>query len=182
MEISLRMSPKIATVVLVPKLQKTRSSRRKAYHEFNNISCRSNEVAMQKRDITNFYEVLSLGSDHRNVSFDEIKKAYRNLALQCHPDVCPVPSAKQESTKRFVELRKAYETLSDPISRQMYDYELALVKTITWSEIGGVSAEENRNYSSRFSKEVWEKQLSGLKKRSQIRMEIRTKKYAGHEM
>ncbi|KAG6717371.1 hypothetical protein I3843_04G089300 [Carya illinoinensis] len=181
MEISLRMSPKIATVVPVSKLQKTRSSRRKAYHEFNNTSCRSNGGGHAKRDLTNFYEVLSLRSDHRNVSFDEIKKAYRNLALQCHPDVCLDPSAKQESTKRFVEFRKAYETLSDRISRQMYDYELALVKTITWSEVGGVSTEENRKYSSQFSKEVWEKQLSGLKKRSQLRMENRTKKYVGHE-
>ncbi|KAG6670796.1 hypothetical protein I3843_Q037000 [Carya illinoinensis] len=156
MEISLRMSPKIATVVPVSKLQKTRSSRRKAYHEFNNTSCRSNGGGHAKRDLTNFYEVLSLRSDHRNVSFDEIKKAYRNLALQCHPDVCLDPSAKQESTKRLLSL-----------GRLMRHFLIEF--------------RENRKYSSQFSKEVWEKQLSGLKKRSQLRMENRTKKYVGHE-
>ncbi|KAF5480813.1 hypothetical protein F2P56_001526 [Juglans regia] len=170
MEISLRMNPKIATI-LVPKPQyKTRSGRKAYDHDFKTISCRANELAMKKKNMTNFYEVLCLGSV--NVGHDEIKKAYRNLALQCHPDVCP-PSAKEESTRRFVELQKAYETLSNPISRKMYDYQLGLVKSMGTGDEGGVYREESK---SRFSKEVWEIQLSGLKKRSQVRME--RKKYA----
>jgi curved DNA-binding protein CbpA len=151
MEISLRMNPRIATLQ-IPKLHKT-------------LSCRANydQLAMQKKN-TNFYEVLSLRSE--NVGFDEIKKAYRNLALQCHPDVCPDPSAKEESTRRFVEVRKAYETLSDPISRKVYDHKLGLVKSMG-SEAEGAAMEERK---SRFSKKVWENQLYGLKKRSQVRM------------
>lgn len=125
---------------------------------------------MQKKK-TNFYEVLSLRSE--NVGFDEIKKAYRNLALQCHPDVCPDPSAKEESTRRFVEVRKAYETLSDPISRKVYDYKLGLVKSMGSDADGADSAEERK---SKFSKQVWENQLYGLKKRSQVRMN-RKKRY-----
>ena len=156
MEISLRMNPKIET--MVPKLHK-RGSRRKAY-EFRTVSCRANVLAMQKTN-TNFYQVLSLGSE--NVGFDEIKKAYRSMALQYHPDVCP-HSAKEESTRRFVELQKAYETLSDPISREMYDYQLGLVKSMG----SGVCMEDRK---SKFPKEVWERQLYGLKKRSQVRME-----------
>ncbi|XP_059432616.1 chaperone protein dnaJ 20, chloroplastic-like [Corylus avellana] len=151
MEISLRMNPRNIATLQVPKLlHKT-------------ISCRAanyDQLAMQKKN-TNFYEVLSLRSE--NVGFDEIKKAYRNLALQCHPDVCPDPSAKVESTRRFVEVRKAYETLSDPISRKVYDHKLGLVKSMG-SEAEGAAME------SRFSKKVWENQLYGLKKRSQVRM------------
>ncbi|KAG2716581.1 hypothetical protein I3760_03G133100 [Carya illinoinensis] len=158
MEISLRMNPKIATI-LVPKPHKTRPGRKAYDHDFKTISCRANELAMKKKNMTNFYEVLCLGSV--NVGHDEIKKAYRNLALQCHPDV------------RFVELQKAHETLSNPISRKMYDYQLGLVKSMGSGDEGGVYREESK---SRFSKEVWEIQLSGLKKRSQVRME--RKKYA----
>lgn len=93
------MNLKIATI-LVPELQNKRYGR-KAYYDFKTISCRANDqLSMKKNNMTNFYEVLLLGSE--NVGHGEIKKAYRNLALQCHPDVCP-PSAKEESTKRFVE-------------------------------------------------------------------------------
>lgn len=163
------MNLKIATI-LVPELQNKRYGR-KAYYDFKTISCRANDqLSMKKNNMTNFYEVLLLGSE--NVGHGEIKKAYRNLALQCHPDVCP-PSAKEESTKRFVELQKAYETLSNPISRKMYDYQLGLVKSTGPGAEGEVYREEGK---SRFSKEVWEIQLSGLKKRSQVRME--RKKYA----
>ncbi|KAJ8765576.1 hypothetical protein K2173_014698 [Erythroxylum novogranatense] len=69
----------------------------------------------------NLYEILSLRS--KNVGFDEIKKAYRSMALLYRPDVCP-PTPKDESSQRFVEVREAYETLSDPVSRRMYDYML----------------------------------------------------------
>ncbi|KAK9990194.1 hypothetical protein SO802_025179 [Lithocarpus litseifolius] len=161
MEISLRMNLKIAA--MVPKLHKT-SSTRKGY-ELKTVLCRANELTMQKKN-TNFYQVLSLGSE--DVGFDEIKKAYRSMALHYHPDVCP-PSAKEESTRRFVEIQKAYETLSDPISREIYDYQLRLVKSMG---SGGVCMEDRK---SKFPKEVWESQLYGLKKRSQVRME--KKKY-----
>nr|XP_051190546.1 uncharacterized protein LOC127303875 [Lolium perenne] len=60
---------------------------------------------------TDYYKVLSL--DHSvPVGEEEVKRAYRRLALQYHPDVCP-PSRRAESTELFVELRRAYETLSD---------------------------------------------------------------------
>lgn len=118
---------------------------------------------------TNLYHVLSLES--QNVGFCEIKKAYRNMALQYHPDVCP-PSAKEESTKRFVALRQAYETLSDPISRRLYDYELSLGNS-TGFDIE-LRMEERNN---KFPKEVWEEQLHGLKQRSHVRLEKMNNKY-----
>lgn len=85
------------------------------------------------------------------------------MALQYHPDVCP-SLAKEESTKRFVELQQAYETLSNPVSRKMYDYEMGLAESL-----GSFCVEERRRDC--FPKKAWEEQLFGLKQRSRIRME-----------
>jgi molecular chaperone DnaJ len=57
-----------------------------------------------------------LGVD-RDASFDEIKKSYRKLAREFHPDVNPDPN----SGEKFKEITTAYEVLSDPDKRQRYD-------------------------------------------------------------
>lgn len=65
----------------------------------------------------NYYDILGVA---RDASPDEIKKAYRIASLRYHPDKNPSEEAKQ----RFPEISNAYETLSDPQKRQMYDMEL----------------------------------------------------------
>ena len=64
-----------------------------------------------KRD---YYEVLGIS---KGASDDEIKKAYRKLAKQYHPDVNKAPDAEA----KFKEINEAYEVLSDPQKKATYD-------------------------------------------------------------
>ena len=61
-----------------------------------------------------YYEVLGI---QRNASKDEIKKAFRNLARQYHPDV----SQEEDAETKFKEINEAYEVLSDEDKRSRYD-------------------------------------------------------------
>ena len=65
-----------------------------------------------KRD---YYEVLGI---NKNASQDDIKKAYRKKAKECHPDLHP---NDKEAEARFRELNEANEVLSDPDKRARYD-------------------------------------------------------------
>src|SRR5947209_966114 len=69
-------------------------------------------MQVEKRD---YYEILGL---QRGCEVAEIKRSYRRLAMEHHPDRNPGDKAAEE---RFKELAEAYQVLSDPEKRELYD-------------------------------------------------------------
>jgi DnaJ-class molecular chaperone len=101
-------------------------------------------------DTQTFYEVLGLAKD---VALPDIKTAYRQMARRYHPDVCP-PEELEENTKRFIEVQEAYETLSDPRRRAMYD---AQILNFGSRKLWNLNDMDGVHWKRR-----WEGQLSGL--------------------
>ena len=66
-------------------------------------------------DYKDYYKILGL---ERNASEDEVRKAYRKLAMQYHPDRNPNDKQAEE---RFKEINEAYQVLNDPKKRAHYD-------------------------------------------------------------
>jgi curved DNA-binding protein len=66
-------------------------------------------------DYKDYYKILGVGKD---ASQDDIKKAFRKLARQHHPDA---NKGDKKSEEKFKEINEAYEVLSDPEKRKMYD-------------------------------------------------------------
>jgi molecular chaperone DnaJ len=71
-------------------------------------------MAVTKRD---YYEILGL---QKGASADQIKKAYRGLAMKHHPDRVPAEQ-KKEAEEKFKEISEAYAVLSDEKKRSLYD-------------------------------------------------------------
>ena len=76
-------------------------------------------MTKQRRD---YYEILGV---EPTATDDEIKKAYRKLALKYHPDKCI--GDEEEAQKRFQEILSAYGVLKDPVERQWYDQHRDLI-------------------------------------------------------
>jgi DnaJ-class molecular chaperone len=70
--------------------------------------------AMNSKD---YYKTLGVG---RQATSEEIKRAFRKLALQWHPD--HNPQNMKEAEEKFKEINEAYEVLSDEFKRLRYDY------------------------------------------------------------
>ncbi|XP_008455532.2 chaperone protein dnaJ 20, chloroplastic-like [Cucumis melo] len=115
--------------------------------------CVSCKAAASTRERDNYYKLLSV-SGGCNASPEEIKKAYRAMALRYHPDLVCDPSLKEQSTRMFVQLNAAYKTLSDPVLRRQYDDSLMGFNT---KRFQGDSAA------------VWQRQILELKRRSSLR-------------
>src|SRR5260363_255466 len=78
---------------------------------------------MAERD---FYQALGVA---KNASDEEIKKAYRKLAMKYHPDRNP---DNKEAEARFKEVKHAYEMLSDPQKRAAYDNTVTPASIRIW--------------------------------------------------
>src|SRR5690348_13704732 len=70
---------------------------------------------MAKRD---YYQVLGVS---RDASEEDIKKAYRKLAMKFHPDRVTADDERKEAEEKFKEAKEAYEVLCDAKKRAAYD-------------------------------------------------------------
>eukprot|EP01083_Nonionella_stella_P186961 685878_1 len=75
-----------------------------------------NESEGESSNNTKYYDILGV---KKGASQQEIKKKYRKLARQIHPD--KHPDEQEKYHQKFQELQKAYEVLSDPHKKQLYD-------------------------------------------------------------
>lgn len=82
----------------------------------------------------NYYQILGL---QRDVSQEEIKKAYRRIAKQYHPDSNP---GNREAEKKFKEASEAYEVLGNEEKRKNYDHKL----TTEWNKPKPTKTAENK--------------------------------------
>ena len=141
---------------------------------------------MAERD---YYDVLGVG---RDATPEQIKKAYRQLALKYHPDRNP---DEPDATEKFKEAAEAYEVLGDPDKRERYDrfgkaglrgaglHQWSSVDEIfsTFSDVfggasmfseffGGAGAQARRGHSLRVALEITlEEVLSGTEKVIKLR-------------
>eukprot|EP00262_Sarcandra_glabra_P005419 TRINITY_DN16_c0_g1_i1.p1 TRINITY_DN16_c0_g1~~TRINITY_DN16_c0_g1_i1.p1 ORF type:complete len:198 (+),score=10.58 TRINITY_DN16_c0_g1_i1:186-779(+) len=106
-----------------------------------------------------FYELLGISE---SVGMSEIKQAYKQMARKYHPDVSP-PDQTKEYTMRFIQVQEAYETLSDPMTRAVYDRNLARGLHFAFSarKRYDEGMEERGEWKIR-----WQDQMAELKRRS----------------
>ncbi|XP_041001831.1 chaperone protein dnaJ 20, chloroplastic-like [Juglans microcarpa x Juglans regia] len=111
-----------------------------------------------------FYDLLGIPESG---SLVEIKQAYKKLARMYHPDVSP-PGRVEEYTKRFIRVQEAYEILSDPRRRALYDRDLARGLHLAFSARTQYQSDEGMEERNDW-RNRWQSQLSKLKRRSQNR-------------
>lgn len=112
-------------------------------------------------DNMSFYDLLGISEDG---SFGEIKQAYKQLARKYHPDVSP-PDRVEEYTQRFIRVQEAYETLSDPERRALYDRDMSRGIHLAFSARKIYQSREARVGKSEW-KSRWMSQLAELKRSS----------------
>jgi DnaJ-domain-containing protein 1 len=110
---------------------------------------RTEDQEQERTSSRTFYDLLGISAEG---SPDEVRAAYRRLALKYHPDVSP-PGAAAENTRRFIEVQEAYETLSDPSRRASYDR--ALARGVCLLAFSGRRSQSHRAYHHHHHHQVW---------------------------
>ncbi|KAM7527446.1 hypothetical protein LguiB_030856 [Lonicera macranthoides] len=107
-----------------------------------------------------FYELLGISE---TVTLLEIKRAYKQLALKYHPDVSPV-DLSEEYTRNFIRVQEAYETLSDPQTRALYDIDLSKGLHLAFSSRNGSQFDQRKEEKGEWMNR-WQSQLMELKRK-----------------
>ncbi|KAJ0093156.1 hypothetical protein Patl1_26064 [Pistacia atlantica] len=125
------------------------------------IKAKINDALVKESAELSFYELLGIPESG---TLPEIKQAYKQLARKYHPDVSP-PDQVEEYTKRFIRVQEAYETLSDPRRRALYDRDISKSLHLAFSARrryqNDLEMEDRSEWKNR-----WQSQLSELKRRS----------------
>ncbi|KAF8345363.1 hypothetical protein F5887DRAFT_1158884 [Amanita rubescens] len=135
---------------------------RRIYGAFTMLRCNmSHENLMttndgESRGKDHYYCILNLP---RTASQNEIKENYRSLSLTFHPDKHQDAKAKEVAARTFLEIQKAYQVLSDPFLREVYDTFGEQGLTYNWDEsIRSKSKEELKDIFKGVKRETLEKQ------------------------
>ncbi|XP_052631718.1 dnaJ homolog subfamily B member 8 [Harpia harpyja] len=107
--------------------------------------------------MVDYYKVLGL---QKSASQDDVKKSYRKLALKWHPD--KNPSNKVEAEKQFKAVAEAYEVLSDPQKRLLYDRSVKESRSQRRSATGGHNGSFDSPYVFHDLEEIFSKVVGGM--------------------
>jgi curved DNA-binding protein len=124
------------------------------------------------RNFRNYYEILDVSSD---ATSDEIKRSYRRLARQYHPDLNP---GNKEAEERFKGIGEAYDVLSDLAKRAQYDRfgqywnqqgfkeEVASNRPQSWTDRGGTKPSDDVDFSKYADFQDFVDQLMGRRQKA----------------
>ncbi|PWN31705.1 uncharacterized protein FA14DRAFT_151104 [Meira miltonrushii] len=136
----------------------------------NNPQAGQNDDEADEDDDTDaYYALLNVQKD---ASEDEIKDAYRSLAVALHPDKHPTPDLKVAAENRFRAVQKAYEVLSDAEKRSIYDHFGPKGLTRSWSLVRRSNAGGPRTAAE--MREEWER-MARQQKAEEMENRVRSK-------
>ncbi|NXS76997.1 DNJB8 protein, partial [Pandion haliaetus] len=107
--------------------------------------------------MVDYYKVLGL---QKSASQDDVKKSYRKLALKWHPD--KNPSNKVEAEKKFKAVAEAYEVLSDPQKRSLYDRSVKESRSHRRSATGGHNVSFDSPYIFHDLEDIFSEVIGGM--------------------
>lgn len=110
----------------------------------------------RKSTMKNYYEILGVSKD---AGEDEIRKMYRKLAMEFHPDRNPENSQAEE---KFKDIAEAYGVLTDPEKRRQYDLHMAMGGSHTSTQNGGFSYNQEDILKDLFRDPRFQQMFQGL--------------------